>query len=114
MSHVVVNKQETRRLREVVEIVNVNNDGTALINTPMKWDPISDKFFFKKQSKIFEKISAKNGISLEKLQKEFDTRTKLIYELYKRKIFEFNEVGKIVNEYYKNPIEILSRFKIQE
>lgn len=114
MSHVVVNKQETRRLREVVEIVNVNNDGTALINTPMKWDPVSDKFFFKKQSKIFEKISMKNGISIEKLQKEFDTRTKLLYELYKRKIFEFNEVGKIVNDYYKNPIAVLSKFDIQE
>lgn len=114
MSHVVVNKQETRRLREVVEIVNVNNDGTALINTPMKWDPASDKFYFKKQSKIFEKISMKSGISIEKLQREFDTRTKLLYELFKRKIFDFNEVGKIVNEYYKNPIEILAKFGIQE
>lgn len=114
MSHVVVNKQETRRLREVVEVVNVNNDGTALINTPMKWDPSSDKFYFKKQSKIFEKISMKNGISIEKLQREFDTRTKLLYELFRRKVFDFNEVGKIVNEYYKNPVEILARFGIQE
>jgi len=54
-THALVDKHETRRLREVVEIVNVNRDGTALINTPLVWDPANDTFYFKKQSKVFEK-----------------------------------------------------------
>jgi flagellar protein FlaI len=113
-THAIVGKNETRRLREIVEIVNVNRDGTALINTPFKWDPGKDVFFYKKQSKVFDKISSRNGISAEKLQKELLTRAKLLYELYKRKIFGFNEVQNIINEYYKNPLDVLNRFGIEE
>ncbi|MDP3881567.1 MAG: type II/IV secretion system ATPase subunit [Nanoarchaeota archaeon] len=112
-AHAIVDRKETRRLREVVEIVNVNRDGTALINTPLLWDPTKDIFFYKKQSKVFERISARHGIPLEKLQGEFVVRTKLIYEMYKRKIFEFEEVQKIINDYYKNPIEVLAKFNIE-
>lgn len=113
-THAVSNGRETRRLREIVEIVSVNNDGTAIVNTPMKWDPSKDQFYFKKQSKIFEKISQKHGISVEQIQKELITRTKLIYELYKRKIFGFSEVGKIINDYYKNPLAVLTTYGIRE
>jgi flagellar protein FlaI len=113
-THALVGKHETRRLREVVEIVNVNRDGTALINTPLIWDPKGDIFYFKKQSKVFEKISARQGIPLDKLEKEFLTRTKLLYELYKQKVFGFEEVQKIVNDYYKNPVEVLNKFNIIE
>ncbi len=113
-THAIVDKHETRRLREVVEVINVNRDGTALINTPLVWDPEKDVFFFKKQSKVFEKISARHGLSLEKLQKEFLTRTKLIYELYKQKVFGFEEVQRVVNDYYKNPVEVLTKYNIIE
>jgi flagellar protein FlaI len=112
-AHAIIDRKESRRLREVVEIVNVNRDGTALINTPLLWDPSKDIFFYKKQSKVFERISARHGIPLEKLQIEFTVRTRLIYEMYKRKIFEFEEVQKIINDYYKNPIEVLAKFNIE-
>jgi len=113
MSHAVVGKQETRRLREVVEIVNVNRDGTALISTPLKWDPAQDKFFYRKQSKVFEKISARHGIPVDKLEKEFSTRAKLLYALYQKKVFRFEEVQKAINDYYKNPAEILNKYNIE-
>jgi archaeal flagellar protein FlaI len=109
-THAVVKKEQTRRVREIVEIINVNKDGSAIINTPFKWDPGSDRFYFKRQSKVFEKISIRSGIPLVKLQREFSTRAHLLYELYKRKIFGFYEVGKIINDYHKNPEEVLSAF----
>ncbi len=112
-THAIVERKETRRLREVVEIVNVNRDGTALVNTPLMWDPAKDVFYFKKQSKVFERISARHGMALDKLQNEFTIRTKILYEMFKRKIFEFEEVQKIINEYYKNPIEVLAKFNIE-
>ncbi|HLC31083.1 MAG TPA: type II/IV secretion system ATPase subunit [Candidatus Nanoarchaeia archaeon] len=111
-THAIANHQETRRVREIVEILNIEKDGTALINTPFIWEPTQDQFFFKKQSKVLEKISARRGIPIEKLQKEFITRAKLLYEMYKQKIFSFDEVGKIINDYYKNPVEVLNRFNI--
>jgi len=110
MTHAIVKKQETRKLREIVEIVNVNKDGTALVNTPFRWDPAKDIFYFKKQSKVLEKISVRTGTPLEKLQNELTIRSKLLYTLYRRKIFEFDEVGMIINEYHKNPAEVLNKY----
>ena len=107
MSHAIVNKQETRRLSKVIEIVDVTSEGVAKTNTPFVWDAASDKFFFKTDSKVFEKIMMRYGLSREQLLHEFQIRTKIIFELYKRKIFDFDTVQKIVNEYYKNPSNIL-------
>ncbi|MEM4271539.1 MAG: type II/IV secretion system ATPase subunit [Candidatus Pacearchaeota archaeon] len=113
-THAILGKQETRKIREVSEIVAVNKDGTALINTPLIWDPQKDAFYFKKQSKVFEKISARFGIPVEKLQNEFTIRAKLLYELARRKVFGFEEVQRIINNYYRNPIEVLSMYNIVE
>jgi type IV secretory pathway ATPase VirB11/archaellum biosynthesis ATPase/intein/homing endonuclease len=111
-THAIVGQHETRKIREVSEIVSVNKDGSALINTPLIWDPSKDIFYFKKQSKVFDKISSRYGIPMEKLQKEFLVRARLLNELTKRKIFSFEDVYKIINDYYKNPAEVLSRYNI--
>ena len=34
--------------------------------------------------------------------------------MYKQKVFGFDEVGKIINDYYKNPADVLNRFNIAE
>ena len=112
MAHAIVNKQETRRLREIIEVVNVTPDGVALTNTPFKWNPATDKFFFKKDSKVFEKIMNRYGLTKEELMKEFETRTKIIFELYKQKVFSFDDVQKIINTYYKDPKQALKKLGI--
>jgi flagellar protein FlaI len=113
MAHVIVKNQEIRKLREIVEIVDVNKDGTALVNTPFKWNPMKDMFFFKKQSKVFEKISARTGVGIEKMQNELMTRSKLLYNLYRERVFGFDEVGKIINSYRKNPASVLNKYGLQ-
>jgi len=114
MSRVIVKGKESRKLTDIVEVVDVNDDGVALTNTPFVWNPADDKFYFKKGSKVFEKIEKKHGISKEELEKEFEMRTKLIYELFRRKIFGFDEIEKIVNDYYRNPEEILVKFGLSK
>jgi len=110
MTHAVVNKQETRKLREIVEIVNVSSEGVSTTNTPFVWDPSKDKFFFKAESKVFEKISLRYGLTKEEIFREFEIRTKLLYAIFKKKIFGFEEVQHIINEYYKNPDAVMSEF----
>ncbi len=112
MTHAIVKKESTRRLREIVEIINVSPNGIATTNTPFVWDPRNGKFYFKKDSKILEKIGRKYGLSRQQLENEFNMRTRLIYELYRRRIFEYYDVQKIINEYYKNPIAVLQKFGI--
>jgi hypothetical protein len=79
----------------------------------LTWDPRTDTFYFKKQSRVFEKISARSGVSVEKLQREFAVRAKLLYELSKRKIWGFEDVQKVINDYYKNSMEVLARYNIE-
>ncbi|MEK6820597.1 MAG: type II/IV secretion system ATPase subunit [Nanoarchaeota archaeon] len=113
MTHATVKKQGTRKLKSIVEIVRVSPDGIALTNTPFIWSPRDDKFYFKKDSKVFEKISLRYGVTKEELLKEFEARRRLLYELSRRKIFGFERVQKEINEYYKNPKAILSRYGIK-
>lgn len=112
-THATIGGQETRKIREIIEVVNVNRDGSALINTPFRWDPGQDVFYSKRNSKVFEKISAKKGIPVETLQRELQIRSRLLFEMYKKKIFGFDEVGKIINDYYKNPSDVLAKFNME-
>lgn len=114
MTHAVVNKQETRKLREIVEIINVDDHGTAITNTPFVWDPKENVFYFKKDSRVFEKIARKYGLTVQELNEDFDKRTKLLYELQKRKIYDFHKTQQIFNQYHKNPEEVLESFGLSE
>ncbi len=112
MNHTIVNKQPTRKLKEIVEIVNVTSEGVAITNTPFVWNPMDNQFYFKKNSKIFEKISKRFGIEMDELQTEFRRRAQLIYIAYERKLFDFQKFQDLVTQYYKKPAEILSKFGI--
>ena len=113
MAHAVANKQETRKLQGIVEIINVSPEGIATTNTLMAWNPKDDKFYFKKDSKVFEKISSRYGMSVQELNQEFKRRSLLIYQLLQSNVKGFEDVQKIVNEYYKRPEAVLKRFSIQ-
>ncbi len=112
MTHALINKQETRKLREIVEVIDVDDKGVAMTNTPFVWNAYEDQFYFKKDSRVFEKISRRFGLTREELNNEFDLRAKLLDELQRKRIFDFAQVQKIINEYYKNPKAVLSAFGI--
>jgi len=113
MTHAItLDKHETRKLRQIVEVVDVKNDGTAFTNTPFMWDPGKDIFYSKKVFRNFEKIEKKYGISQQNLMKEFELRSKLLYVLFKKGILDYNENQKVINDYYKNPNEVLRKFGI--
>ncbi len=112
MTHAIVKKDQTRRLRSIVEIVKVNPDGVALTNTPFVWNVGDDRFYYKKSSKVFEKIGERYGLTQAELLKEFSLRARLIYQLYRKGIFGFNDVQQIINEYYKSPEKILEKFGV--
>jgi len=113
MTHAVSQKHETRKLKEIVEIINVTNEGVAMTNTPFVWNPVEDRFYFKKNSKIFEKISKSYGITVDELQSEFRRRAQLLYKMYENKIFDFQKFQDMITQYYKKPAEILSKFGIE-
>lgn len=112
VTHAIVNGQEARRLREVVEIVQVQQNGGAVTNIPFRWNPADDKFYASSNSKVFDKISQKYGIPREKLVAEFQTRTRLFHVLFEKKIFGYEELQRIVNDYAKNPQAVLQKYGV--
>lgn len=113
MTHATTKKQQTRKLKEIVEIINVNAEGVAMTNTPFVWDPKEDQFYFKKNSKIFEKITNRFGITKEELELEFRKRVQLLYNLYQNKIFGFEQFQEVITQYYKKPKEILRKYGVE-
>lgn len=113
MTHAIVNKQATRKLKEIVEIVNVTPEGVAITNTPFVWNSAQDQFYFKRSSKIFEKISKRYGISMEEINLEFKRRAQLLYNMYQQGVFRFQEVQNTIDEYYKKPEVVLKRFGVE-
>jgi archaeal flagellar protein FlaI len=112
MTHARIGTKETRKLRDVVEVINVHADGTAQSNIPLIWDPSKDKFYFKKEMQVFSKIEKRNGIPVDKLFEEFEKRTKLLNELSKRNIVEVEAVQRILNDYLRDPQPVLTKFGI--
>ena len=112
MTHALIGKQETRKLREISEIVNVSADGIAMINTPFIWNARENVFYSKKTNSVFEKIYKKFGINPEELNKELRLRTALLNSMANKKIFRFEEVQTIINKYHQNPSAVLKEFGI--
>ncbi len=110
----MVNGKESRRLKEINEIIRVPETGAPVVNTPFVWNPATDTFLFKTNSKIFEKIIKRTGMTWEQLLAEFKVRTRLLMELYRRKIFGFKEVAEIIQEYYKTPETVMQKFGLKK
>jgi len=113
MTHAIVKKQETRRVIKLAEVVNVPLEGPAVTNTPFVWNASDDKYYYKKDSKIFQKISEKTGISVEELWQEFEKRKRLLQTMADRKMFSFDQFQKDINEYYKNPSAVLKKYGLE-
>lgn len=112
MTHAIVKKQETRKLKEITEIVNVTPNGIAITQKPFVWNAADDQFYFKSTSKVFEKISRRYGIAREELELEFRKRVKLLYSLFQQKVFGFKEVQNVIDEYYKKPEAVLKKYGV--
>jgi len=108
-----VKGRPVRRVKEVDEIIRVSQSkGDIEVNKIFIRDPRTDKFYFKRNSVIFDRIVSEKGISKEQLDKEFRLRTKLLMNLYRSKTFGFKEVQEVIHMYYKDPVGILRKFGI--
>ncbi len=113
MTHAIAEKQETRKLKSIVEIINITPDGIAVTNTPFEWHPADDQFYFKKNSKIFEKICKRYGLEMPELEEEFGKRSRLLYNLLQQHIFGFNQIQEVITEYYKKPLDVLRKYGVE-
>ncbi len=113
MSQSRIKGKAIRRLKKVYEIISVPENGKAQTNSPFLWDPKTDSFFFNMQnSHLFNKLIERYGFTQEQLMEEFDNRTRLLYELYRKEIFDYRKVQEVIKEYARSPRKVLKQYGI--
>ena len=106
--------KSVRKVKDIVEIIKVQQKiGSAITNTPFVWDPRTDRFFFSRNSKIFDKLVTIHGVPRQKLALEFRRRTELLMKMYWAGIINYKEVQDIITTYYKIPDRVLKKFNIR-
>jgi len=113
MASTKVGGKQVRRLKEVVEIVSINNNGLNTLNRPFVWDPIGDQFVYTAESYIFKNLIHQQGLSDFEILNEWKLRTMFLTAMYQNRIVDFHLVQSLINEYYKDPKKALAKFGIQ-
>jgi flagellar protein FlaI len=106
-----------RRVKEIEEIVSVDEKGNVKTNLIFRWNPATDSFEKVNESFRLKKIASFLGISYEDILEDLERRKKFLRWLLSQGIKDYKEVSSYINEYYKNPekfSEIIGEIKIEE
>ena len=102
-----------RRLKDVNEIISIGKDGGNIVNKPFIWDPTNDKYDYVTESDIFKKLIKQQGLSEDEIIQEWKNRTLLLIAMYNAGMFDFHEVQRVIDVYYKSPKDVLQKFGIR-
>lgn len=96
--------KSARRVKEIVEIQSVDSrTGIAHTKESFSWIPSDDVFRESiTDSDILRKISFQEGIPYQQLMNELESRKKVLDWMKKHNIFQFDEVCRLINLYYKD------------
>lgn len=108
-----VGGMDVRRIKEVVEVVGIDNvTGKPITNQIFKWISAGDYFeFASDRSYILNQIIVEKGITEKSLWEEIQRRVTVLEWMKKENIRYYEDVGRIVATYYKNPDQILDKIK---
>ena len=113
IERIVRGGQIIRRVTSVHEILGIDlNTGELISNEVFSWNPIIDKLERKNKSVILERVAQ------EKLQEEtdflleVDRRRKVLEYLCKKNLSRFEDVSKVIRNYYYDPERFLMRIEV--
>ncbi len=95
-----------RRIVEVAESSVMG--GTVSLEEIFKWDPEAKRIERTAlPSRNLERLARFAGVSKRDVMRELSDRKKVLEALVKRGVFEYNDLVKIVNEYYKDKKKVM-------
>jgi archaeal flagellar protein FlaI len=111
MNSLTVKGEPVRRITNVTEIIKLDPETNRLVTiSPFYWvSEIDDRFEDTKGSRLITKIKLENMWSDERLQKELKNRVKVLKWMQKNKQRSYVQVGKIISDYYTDPVEVLKQ-----
>jgi flagellar protein FlaI len=113
MQHRIYHRQkgQIRRITEVAEVTGVEA-GQPQLSRTFKWDARTDRLEpTGVPSKIKRAIVEFSGLSGREIEIEIEKRAAVLEWMKERDIRNIFEVGKVIQEYYRDPESVLKRLK---
>jgi flagellar protein FlaI len=107
LQRVKVGTREVRRAVEILEVVGIEKDRPATVKI-FEWRPMKDEFVPRQDSKVLDSIAKMSGMTQESIQAETLRRRKIVEWMKEKRVFDYNEVSRIVNGYYTSPERVMS------
>ena len=112
--HIKDQRKNMRRVRDVKEIIEVKQQvGTVDSNTLFEWSQAEDKYVYNGNSHILAIISKRIGVPVKELENEMKRRGLLLTRLLDKNMMHFQDVTRVINEYYKDPQSVMKFFGIK-
>lgn len=113
LNSVTISGQPVRRITTVTEVIKLDPESNRLVTlTPFSWmSEVDDRFESTGGSRILNTIKLQNGWTDAQLKNEVENRKKILRWMIKTNERSYQQVGRIVSEYKKNPELVLKRIK---
>jgi len=113
LNSVTVEGMPVRRITNVTEVIKLDPESNRLVTlTPFHWlSEVKDKFESTGGSRILQRIKMQYGWDDKRLHQELETRKDILRWMMKKNLRSYEEVGRIVSEYIKDPQTLLKKVK---
>ena len=111
LNSVTVKGMPVRRITNVTEVIKLDPESNRLVTlTPFHWiSEVKDKFESTGGSRILQKIKMQYGWDDKRLHQELETRKDILRWMMKKNLRSYEDVGRIVSEYIKDPQAVLKK-----
>lgn len=109
--NVVMFRDRRRGIRRISQVAEIEVGGDeAKANTLYRWSPETDTMIkHSKSSRFFEDIQRHTSMTDKEIDADLETKKKIIQWLIKNNIRKLEQIGIVMNMYYKNKKELLEK-----
>jgi len=107
LQRVKVKNKFVRRANEILEVIGLKDDRPNTVKI-FEWNPAKDKFEARESSKVLEGVGRTTGITEESVQAEVLRRKRILEWMHEKRIFDYNDVSRIISSYSTNPEKVMS------
>lgn len=109
--NVVMFRDRKRGIRRILQLAEFEAEQSgAISNILYRWSPEEDSIKkFRESTRFFEDLNRHTGMSESEIKSELDLKKKIITWMIKNEIRDLENLGKVINMYYKNK-ELLLKY----
>jgi len=113
LNSVTIEGVPVRRITNVTEIIKLDPGTNRLVTiTPFSWaSEIDDQFENNGGSRILQKVKIQFGWDETRLKQELENRVKILRWMMKQNLRSYEDVGRIVAQYAKDPQVVMKMVK---